>query len=159
MHSISAIRVFSPVLFLLLAVSSLAAAVPHSGPSPELSPEAVVRSQLAALRNEDMTAGIREAYRYAAPGNRRIVGDAAAFGRMLRRQYADMLTQSNARVSLRARDGDRAQVRAELRQPDGRQSAYVFVLGRQTTGDCAGCWMTEGVIAMQPETPQPLYSI
>jgi len=142
-------------LIVAMALMSLAIAGLAAGPSAELSPEAVVTAQLDALRDGDPGA----AYRYASPANQAAIGSAEAFAAMLQRQYSDMLSQSAARVTLKASNDEQAQVLAELTQPDGRQSAYVFVLSRQSSGPCTGCWLTDGVFALQPTHQQPMYSI
>lgn len=142
-------------LIVAMALMSLAIAGLAAGPSAELSPEAVVTAQLDALRDGDHGA----AYRYASPANQAMIGSAEAFAAMLQRQYGDMLSQSAARVTLKASNDEQAQVLAELTQPDGSQSAYVFVLSRQPSGPCAGCWMTDSVFALQPTHKQPMYSI
>lgn len=159
MYSNNPVRLGMLMLLLCLAAPCIAASTDAGGPAPELGPADVVRLQLTALRDDNMNAGIRQAYRYASPDNRRIVGSASDFARMLRRRYADMLTQTGARVRLQHRNGDRARVLAELEHRNGRQTAYVFLLSRQHDGDCEGCWMTDGVIALKPENNQPLYSI
>ena len=128
-------------------------------PSPALSPTDVVRAQLVALRDDDRTRGARRAFRFASPANRRTIGSAADFATVLERGYADMFTQTRARVRLQKRNGGQARVLAELEQLDGRQSAYVFFLSRQVGGDCEDCWMTDGVYPLEPAHDAPLYSI
>lgn len=146
-----------PLLTVLIAMAlmSLATTGIAAGPGAELSPTQVVQAQLDALRDGDTAA----AYRYASPANHAMIGSASDFETMLQRQYADMITQQSARVTLKMRAAGQARVLAELTQASGQQSAYVFLLSRQTGGACDGCWMTGGVFPLQPANDQPLYSI
>ncbi|GAB3673302.1 DUF4864 domain-containing protein [Salinisphaera aquimarina] len=150
-HRFVVVARFTLALLLFAAAGHAAS----SGPSPELTPTDVVRLQLEAFRADDA----RGAYRFASPGNRGMIGSPAEFAQLIKRQYADMLTQTSARVSLKQRDDDTAQVLAELQQVNGQETAYVFFLSRQQEGDCNGCWMTDGVFPLQPANDQPLYSI
>lgn len=142
-------------LLVALWLTSLTVVGFAAGPSAELSPSAVVNAQLEALREGDPEA----AYRYASPANQAMVGSPGEFAVMLQRHYSDMLSQASARLTLKARNDEQAQVLAELTQSDGRQSAYVFVLSRQSSRACEGCWMTDGVFPVQPANNQPMYSI
>lgn len=116
-------------------------------------------AQLAALRDDDHTRGARQAYRFASPSNRRAIGSGRDFAAVLERGYADMFSQARARVRLLHTRANEARVLAELEQPGGRESAYVFFLSRQSAGDCEGCWMTDGVYPLQPTNDAPLHSI
>ncbi|MES1924252.1 DUF4864 domain-containing protein [Salinisphaera sp. T31B1] len=151
-HPVRATVVWAVLIALAGAMAPVAGA---AGPDASLSPSAVVRAQLAALRDGDTAA----AYRYASPANRAAIGAPTAFADMLERRYADMLTHVSARITPQIVDNDRARILAELTQPDGRQSAYVFLLSRQPGPPCRGCWMTDGVIRLEPAHAGPLYSI
>lgn len=128
-----------------------------AAPSSALSPTDVVRAQLTALRADDPAAGARLALRLAcqSSGHRQRRG----FRRRAAAGLYRHVPQARARIRLQRRDGDRARVLAELEQADGRQSAYVFFLSRQTDDDCDGCWLTGGVYPLESGNNAPLYSI
>lgn len=138
------------------AATLLFAAGPTSGqgpdPSPDLSPEEVVRIQVEALqRNDEPTpdAGIEAAFRFASPSNRQATGPLARFSRMIRGGYSDMLGFVRAEYGAIRVDGRQAVQPVTLVQADGRRVTYVFGLSRQQGGPYDGCWMTDGV-AEQP---------
>ncbi|MES1929175.1 hypothetical protein SADO_07962 [Salinisphaera dokdonensis CL-ES53] len=150
--------IFAFVVLLLCSLPGAALAEALE-PSPALSPTDVVRAQLAALRAENRDNGARRAFRFASPANRQTIGSASDFAAVLEQGYADMFSQVRARVKLQQRDGDQARVVAELEQIDGRQSAYVFFLSRQPSGNCEDCWMTDGVYPLESTHDAPMYSI
>ena len=136
----------SVLAFVFLAVS--AAAQPM--PSPDLTPEEVVRLQVEALQRNDEPrpdAGIATAFRFASPGNRRATGPLERFAAMVKGPvYGDMLGFESAEYGVMRVEGDLAAQRVTLVQSDGRRVRYVFGLSKQTGGDCAGCWMTDSVV-------------
>jgi hypothetical protein len=135
----------SVLAFVFLAVS--AAAQPM--PSPDLTPEEVVRLQVEALQRNDEPrpdAGIATAFRFASPGNRRATGPLERFTTMVKGPvYGDMLDFARAEYGRIAVDGERAAQRVTLTHDDGRRAVYVFILSRQDGGLFDGCWMTDGV--------------
>ena len=125
------------------------------GPSPELSPEAVVRIQAEALQRNDEPApdaGIATAFRFASPSNRRATGPLPRFARMIRGGYPAMLGFERAEYEPARVVGDRAVQTVTLVQSDGRRVTYAFALSRQSGGAYAGCWMTDGVSEQPPPT-------
>ncbi len=120
-------------------------------PDPRLSPEEVVRIQMSAFRNNDAEdRGIEIAFRFASPANRRLTGPLPRFARMMRTVlYEPMLVAEEVEVSAAEVRGNLARVNVSLRGPDGRAHGYVFFLTKQTTGDYAGSWMTEGVSLLE----------
>ncbi|MEP0546721.1 MAG: DUF4864 domain-containing protein [Rhodothermales bacterium] len=140
-----------PVLaFALLAVPAAAQPVP----SPDLTPEEVVRLQVEALQHNDEPrpdAGIETAFRFASPSNRRATGPLARFAAMVKGPvYGDMLGFESAEYGEMRVEGDLAAQRVTLVQSDGRRVRFVFGLSKQTAGRCAGCWMTDTVV------PEPM---
>lgn len=130
---------------------------PNRGPepSPDLSPEDVVRIQVEALGHNDVPApdaGIETAFRFASPSNRAATGPLERFARMIRGGYPDMIGFERAEYGPVSVRGDQAVQRVTLVQPDGRRATYAFVLSRQAGGPYDGCWMTDGVIEPPPPT-------
>ncbi len=135
-----------------LVAGLLFAGAPDPDPSPDLSPEAVVKLQVEALQaNGEDNAGIATAFRFASPGNRAATGPLARFTQMVRSGYADMLGFERAVYGRMVFEGNEAAQRVTLIQADGRRSAYVLALSKQTGGAYDGCWMTDAVVPVEPE--------
>ena len=115
-------------------------------PSPELSPEEVVRIQMEAFRNNDEEdRGIAVAFRFASPNNRRNTGPVERFSRMMQGPlYRPMLMYEDIRYGEAAVRGRVALQRVELTLGE-RRFTYDFYLVRQDGGEYDQCWMTEGV--------------
>ncbi len=152
MTVISTALIGAVTALLLFAAEPAAGQDGGPGPSPELSPEDVVRIQVEALqRNDEPTpdAGIEAAFRFASPSNRQATGPLARFSQMIRGGYGDMLGFVRAEYAPIRVDGRRAVQAVTLVQSDGRRVTYAFGLSRQVGGAYDGCWMTDGV-AEQP---------
>ena len=117
-------------------------------PSAERAPAEVVDIVLAALQGNGTTeddAGIATVFAFASPGNRAATGPFERFRAMIKRGYSDMLGFAESRTDeLRLEDDAAFQV-VWLRQGDGRETGYVFQLGRQSGGEYDGMWMTDAV--------------
>ena len=146
--------------FLLLLAVLLFAAAPDPSdepqPSPDLSPEEVVRLQVEALQHNDEPhpdAGIEAAFRFASPANKRATGPLERFTEMVKGPaYGAMLGFERAEYGEMRVDGDQAAQRVTLVQPDGRRVSYVFGLSKQSGGEYDRCWMTDSVMR---ETAMP----
>ena len=142
-------------------VAALAAAAPQARadaaagpnalqarPSTEHAPEEVVAIVVNALQDNPGTeddAGIATVFAFASPGNRRVTGPFERFRAMIKRGYSDMLGFAESRFDeLRLEDDVAFQI-VWLTQPDGRETGYVFQLGRQSGGEYDGMWMTDAV--------------
>ena len=146
---------------LLLSAVALVACASRShppggpDPSPELTPEQVVRIQVRALQhNDDPTpdAGIETAFRFASPSNREMTGPLDRFAQMVHLGYPDLIGFERADYGPIRADESRAVQPVTFVQPDGRRVTYLFGLSRQSGGACDGCWMTDGVVE-QPDPP------
>ncbi len=150
--------------FLLAALLLAPAAIAQTGavqPSPRLTPEAVVRIQVEAMKRNDVPsrdAGIAVAFRFASPGNRQATGPLPRFAAMIRAGYPDLLGFQRAEYGDARISGDRAVQAVTLVQRDGRRVTYGFALSRQAGGTCDGCWMTDAVVE-RPEPPGGLQRI
>lgn len=122
-------------------------------PGPRMSPEQVVRAQLAALRSNDPEdRGIQVAFRFASPDNKRSTGPLPRFARMLKDgPYALMLRYRSASYAeARVEGGVAAQPVTLI--GSGEAVTFVFYLSRQSEeGPLKDCWMTDGV-AIVPTT-------
>ena len=142
----------------VLAAVLIAAASGGPEPSPDLSPEAVVRIQVEALQANDEPhddAGIATAFRFASPGNRAATGPLARFSAMVHGPaYRDLLGSERATYGPMVFEGDEAAQAVTLVHADGRRALYVFALSRQRGGPYDGCWMTDAVVPREaPESP------
>ena len=119
-------------------------------PSPEIAPEDVVKIQLAALQNNDLTpdnAGIRTAFRFASPDNKAATGPVERFIVLVKNPlYRAMIGFERAELGIMRFAGEIAQQRVTLHHRGGETAAFVFTLSRQRGGVCDGCWLTDGVL-------------
>lgn len=154
---------YSPVVLMVILLGACASAEPgglssleEARPAPELAPDEVVRTQMRAfqLNNEDND-GIRIAFRFASPVNRQSTGPLPRFIQLMRQPaYRPMLNSRSLTVSAPDTEGVVSRVRVDLQGPDGGAAAYFFYLRRQSTPDCRGCWLTEGVQQAPPSQEQ-----
>jgi hypothetical protein len=136
---------------LALAAGSTASRAPGLvGPSSELDPAAVVRTQLEALAHNDEPwpdAGIEATWAFASPENRSATGPLPRFRRLFENPvYGPMVDHVAARVSEARRLGEAALVGVVLDGADGRRRGYLFRLSRADRDGCEACWMTDSVL-------------
>lgn len=153
----------SSLAALLLFAAALVAAAPRAQgghptePNPKLTAEAVVAAQLHALAHNDDAQpdqGIRIAFRFASPDNRKTTGPVDRFIRMVRGPtYALMLNHRSARFGDMMTVEDSARQKVTLTTADGGRATYVFILSRQQGLPCPGCWMTDAVIRTPNHLP------
>ena len=126
-------------------VKQAAAELPQ--PNVELSPEQVVKIQLEALQNNDETnEGIKIAFNFASPDNKRYTGPLNKFIRMVKNPlYRPMLNFKAAEYDPIEISGDTAIQRVVLIDANGQANVYIFSLSKQTDGPCQGCWLTDSV--------------
>jgi hypothetical protein len=121
-------------------------------PDPSYGPDRVVEIQVTALASNDdpvENAGIKTAYNFASPANRRATGPLARFTRMVEgSQYAPMIDHAEAVAGPIERDGHRATQRVTLTGSGPRQRTvtYQFGLSKQPDGPLEGCWLTDRVL-------------
>ena len=136
------------VLLAFLSPALLSAAALE--PSPNLTPQEVVEAQLAALRTNDEPSpddGIRTAFRFASPENKRSTGPIERFIEMVKNPlYAPLLNHRTAHLSDTTQKDDLARIKVTLVGADGQESAFVWILARVNSEECAGCWMTATVM-------------
>ena len=121
-------------------------------PTPGLGPGDVVQAQLDALEHNDdpvPDAGVKTAYNFASPANRRATGPFDRFRRMVHnRRYRPMVDFDDAVAGPveHDTDGEVAVQRVTITGTGGRTMTYVF---RLSPGDdeYEGCWLTDAVTA------------
>ena len=139
----------------LIASVVLAAALSGAAlePSPKLTPRDVVEAQLAALRSNDepeADAGIRTAFRFASPENKRTTGPVERFIEMVKNPlYAPLLNHRTAHLSETTEKDDLARIKVTLIAADGEEAAFVWILARVRAQGCDGCWMTSTVMRVE----------
>jgi len=121
-------------------------------PHPSYGPGRVVGIQLEALADNDApipNAGIKTAYNFASPANRRQTGPLNRFIRMVEGpQYAPMIDHEDAVRGPLEREGSRADQQVTLTGPDGRTVTYRFGVSKQSSGSLGGCWLTDRVLVV-----------
>ncbi len=118
-------------------------------PSPDLSPQEVVRLQVDALGTNDVPhedAGIEAAFNFASPANKRSTGPLRRFRRLFETPaYRPMIDHRSAQYSEPQVEGKMARIGVILLTDQGRQVGYLFRLSQQPGPPNEGCWMTDGV--------------
>jgi len=121
-------------------------------PDPSYDPERVVGIQLEALaHNNDPipNAGIKTAYNFASPANRRQTGPLDRFVRMVEgAQYAPMIDHEDAVRGPLEQQGSRADQQVTLTGTDGRTVTYRFGISKHSGGPLDGCWLTDRVLVV-----------
>lgn len=119
-------------------------------PKPAYGPAQVIDIQLEALANNDdpiENAGIKTAYNFASPANRRSTGPLSRFVRMVTGpQYAPMVEHVEATTGPLEQDGPHATQTVTVTGQAGRTVTYEFGVSKQTDGQFAGCWQTDSVL-------------
>ena len=123
-------------------------------PKPELTPQQVVEYQLAALQRNDQPtpdAGIEKAFRFASPANQKSTGPISHFISMVHSSsYAALLNAKEATVTRVQVEDREAKILTRIVSASGSETFYLFLLSKQTQGEEANCWLTDGVIGLQP---------
>ena len=130
-----------------------------SEPSPELTPREVVSIQLEALANDnEAREGIEIAFRFASPANRSQTGPLPRFIRLFENPlYRPLLDPVETELLQTMRRGEFVLQAVRIRNQEGRDFFYLFILGLQGQGEYENCWMTEGVqtfVGPVPASPE-----
>jgi hypothetical protein len=133
-------------------------------PKPELTPRQVVEYQLTVLQQNDRPtpdAGIEKAFRFASPANQRSVGPISHFISVVHSpSYAALLNAKEATVTQVQVEDREAKILARIVSASGSQMFYLFILSKQSEGEESNCWLTDGVIEVQPaDDSQPKVEI
>jgi hypothetical protein len=141
---------------MLLPAAILAASCGYDGrripaklPSPALSPDEVVRIQVAALQhyNEPTpNAGIWLAFQFASPANRQVTGPYGHFLQLIKSPAnAPFLHAQSVRFHPPRQTASQAEEQVDLTDERGTTTEWRFLLSKQRGSSFANCWMTDGV--------------
>jgi hypothetical protein len=162
-HGVS--RIFRLAVFYFLTSSATDGQAGNDlSPKPELTPQQVVEYQLSVLQHNDQPtpdAGIEKAFRFASPANQKSTGPISHFITMVHSAgYAPLLNAKEAAVTRVQMEDDQAKVLARVVSTGGSEMFYLFLLSKQSQGENTNCWMTDGVIGLQPaDADQPKIEI
>ena len=121
-------------------------------PDPDDGPEAALHRQLTALADNDdpvADAGIKTAYNYASPANRRRTAPYERFARMVHSdRYAPLVDHVEAVPGPLEADWNAAMRRVTVTGPDGRTRTYEFRLSPAGSGPFRNCWQTDSVVVV-----------
>lgn len=119
-------------------------------PDPKHTPEDIVKFQLDALQNNDLTpenTGIQITYAFASPTNRRAIGSLDDFILLVKNPlYRPLIGFEHAELDPIRYAGNLAHQHVHVHHRSGEIFSYVFTLSRQRDGEYRGCWMTDGVL-------------
>jgi len=119
-------------------------------PSPDLTPEEVVRKQVEALSTNDSPhpdAGIKAAFAFASPANKSATGPLERFKTLFDNStYGPMVGHMSAEYSEVQVDEDVARIGVILTTAEGTRVGYLFQLAKQASPPHEGCWMTDAVV-------------
>ena len=105
---------------------------------------------MAALRANDdpvADAGIRTAFRFASPENKRSTGPIERFIAMVKNpMYAPLLNHRTAHLSDTTEKDNLARIKVSVIAADGQEAAFVWILERVRAPECDRCWMTSTVM-------------
>lgn len=132
------------------AIDELAARVSAMKyPNRGLSPEDVVRIQLDACADQDWGRGSLQCFCFASPANRAVTGPVDRFGQMLRLSPYDVLSRPDCVLIGRPKRADGTTRILVTVAKDREILAFVWILAKQSEPPFVGCWMTEGVFAVE----------
>jgi len=118
-------------------------------PTPDLTPNEVVRVQLQAFKNNDAPtpdSGIELAFRFASPSNKEVTGPLPRFIELVKNPaYLPLLNHRSASQSPIEIKDDVARQRVRVIDKDGTPAIFIFILSKQSQAPFVNCWMTDGV--------------
>lgn len=121
-------------------------------PSPELSPKAVAKIIVDALgKNDWKDSGIRTTWKFTSPQNQTVTGPIEKFIPMVKSAaYQPMLNHSAVQMRELTIKGDTAAELAVITDSNGEKAYFIFQMRKQSEGDLKDCWLTDGVMRVQP---------
>lgn len=119
-------------------------------PHQELTPEQVLKIQLAALKMNDVPAdnnGVRTAHRFCTAESRAILGTPEQFTLLFRDpMYSPLLNFQSLRFDGVYRKGSRACIQFTVTCGKGSEAHYIAHLVIEEDGPDKGCWMTDSIL-------------
>ena len=133
---------------------------PPPRPDAELTAVEVMAVQLEALilaADPADERGMRTVWRFASPSNQEATGPFENFDRMVRAGYAPLVGHARHEVldqqAIEGADTPTERFLVKVTAADGTEHTFLWVLSKQPDGPHQDCWMTDGVM---PLDPQPL---
>lgn len=145
------------ILFLIIPFGNAFADTQPSTPNTDLTPTEVVHIVIDALKTNDSAKnddGIATVFEFASPGNKSVTGPLERFTIMIKRGFSDMLNHVDSEFSEIDIENNTALQAVWLTSRSGKQTGYIFQLGKQTSGENAGMWMTESVLPLGTRKPK-----
>ena len=139
------------IFTIVVAVLMMGGLSPRAGDplDPMLSPEAAVHIQLRALQNNDVPSpdsGIRKAWAFAHPDNKRLTGPLSKFMAMIKQPaYAMLLNHQNHEIQLLERSASIAVFAIRVTANDGLVYLCRWQVAPVSGGENDGAWLTIGV--------------
>ena len=139
------------IFTIVVAVLVMGGLSPRAGDplDPMLSPEAAVHIQLRALQNNDVPSpdsGIRKAWAFAHPDNKRVTGPLPKFMAMIKQPaYAMLLNHQNYEIKLLERSASIAVFAIRVTANDGLVYLCRWQVAPVIGGENDGAWLTIGV--------------
>ena len=139
------------IFTIFVAVLVMGGLSPRAGDplDPMLSPEAAVHIQLRALQNNDVPSpdsGIRKAWAFAHPDNKRLTGPLSKFMAMIKQPaYAMLLNHQNHEIQLLERSASIAVFAIRVTANDGLVYLCRWQVAPVSGGENDGAWLTIGV--------------
>lgn len=137
------------LLFIAFTAASLASETKLVYPSPDLSPEEVVRTQLTALQRNDVPdkdTGIRQVWEFAHPVNRRMTGPFENFALMIQGPfYSALINHRFHSIKALNKTINSANFLVDVTSETGLVLRYSWLVERAFGGELNGSWMTVSV--------------
>lgn len=124
-------------------------------PSPQLTPEDVIRLQIEALSSPGpIPPRIERCYRFASPANREHTGPIRRFTEMIELpKYRVLLGARKFLVGRATRAGNEAHLLLTVVDRDGNLALFRCFLSQQAAAPFANCWMTDAVVRIGDAVP------
>ena len=118
-------------------------------PSPEFGPKEVLEIVLAGMASNDtptLDAGLHQAFRFASPGNKAVVGPFWHFKAMVKQPtYAPLLYHIKRTLGEPVTIASNSTIPIIVISTSGEVAGYMWTLTMQADGEHKGSWMTESV--------------
>ncbi len=119
-------------------------------PSPDLTPENVVEIIVKAMANNDSPqpdSGIKRAFEFASPSNRKVTGPFWHFKIMVKQPaYAPLINHISRVIGTPKFTGNTVAIPLMVFATNGEVAGFLWSLSKQTAGAHLDSWMTDSVI-------------
>lgn len=119
-------------------------------PDPKYSPDQVVKIQLEALQNNDLTdnnMGIRICFAFASPGNQKITSPTENFIKLVKTpSYKPLIGFERAEFGVMVVKRRSAQQTIKVIHTNSDTAMFAWLLSKQDDNPYVDCWMTDAVV-------------